>query len=414
MTSHDDSAGHELTAGDELGREYVVLGLGVGRLQEGVVDAYYGPPELAAEAESRAADATQLAAAATRLRERAAADPDPERTLWLDRQLVALETVARRLGGAEMDYVDEVARCFDARPERTPTGQYEAIHGRLDDLLPPGGTLRDRVEARGERLTIPKDRLPAVADWLVAEVRAASDRYFSAPAGEALSVDLVTDKPWGGYNWYDGNLHSRVEINTDLPVRASGLIGLLTHETFPGHHLEHAWKEQRLAREMGRLEATVMLINTPEAFISEGLAEVGGRYVIDDQRWDELFDGICQRAGIDLEDGDSARQRQINKVLDGLDVSADAALMLHAEGRPRAEVLSFMVDVGLRTPERAEKNLEFIDHPLWRTYVFCYRGGEALLTRWCEAAGDMGAQRGRFFRLLSEQLTPSGLAAEIG
>jgi hypothetical protein len=164
---------------------------------------------------------------------------------------------------------------------------------------------------------------------------------------------------------------------------------------------------------MGRLEATVMLINTPEAYISEGLAEVGGHYVIDDARWDALFEGICRRAGIDVEDGGAARQRHINKVLDGLDVSADAALMLHADGRPRAEVLSFMVDVGLRTPERAEKNLEFINHPLWRTYVFCYRGGEALLTRWCEAAGDMDAQRRRFFRLLSEQLTPSGLADEI-
>jgi hypothetical protein len=398
---------------DELARQYLLVALGVGRLQEGIVDGYYGPPELAAQAESRAADAAMLAADAAGLREVAAADPDPQRALWLDRQLIALETLARRLAGEEMDYLEEVARCFDARPARTPMEQYEAIHRTLDGLLPPGGSLRDRVEARGERLTIPSERLPAVADWLVAEVRRDSDRYFSAPAGEALSVDLVRDKPWSGYNWYDGNLHSRVEINVDLPVRASGLIGLLTHETFPGHHLEHAWKEQRLLREMGRLEASVLLINTPEAFISEGLAEVGGKYSVDEGRWEELFAGICERAGIELEDGEPARQRAINKVLNELDVSADSALMLHAEGLPRADVLAFMVDVGLRTPERAEKGLEFIDHPLWRTYVFCYGGGEALLTRWCEAAGDMDAQRARFFRLLSEQLTPSGLAADI-
>ena len=52
-------------------------------------------------------------------------------------------------------------------------------------------------------------------------------------------------------------------------------------------------------------------------------------------------------------------------------------------------------------------------HPLWRTYIFCYAGGEQLLTRWIEAAGDIDAQRQRFTRLLTEQLTPSGIAAEL-
>ena len=286
---------------DDLGRDYVLLALGVGRLQEGIVDSYYGPPELAAEAEARAAGATQLAGEAGRLRELAAADPAPQRGLWLDRQLVALETLARRLAGEELDYIDEVERCFDARPVATPSAEYEAVHRTLDQLLPAGPSLRERVDERGRQLTIPTDRVREIADWLVGEIRSDSDGHFRAPAGESLSVELVTNEPWGGYNWYDGNLHSRVQINTDLPVRASSLIGLLTHETFPGHHLEHTSKEQRLARDQGRVEATVMLINTPEAFISEGLAEVGGRYVIDDERWDELFEGICKRAGIELD-----------------------------------------------------------------------------------------------------------------
>jgi hypothetical protein len=157
-----------------------------------------------------------------------------------------------------------------------------------------------------------------------------------------------------------------------------------------------------------------MLINTPEAYVSEGLAEVGGRYIVDDERWDELFEGICERAGIELGNGDAARHRRISDALNGLRaVSGDAALMLHHERRSLAEVQAFEEEVGLLTPERAEKSLEFISHPLWRTYVFCYAGGEDLLTAWCRAAGDIDAQRARFYRLLSEQLTPSGLAAEL-
>jgi hypothetical protein len=52
-------------------------------------------------------------------------------------------------------------------------------------------------------------------------------------------------------------------------------------------------------------------------------------------------------------------------------------------------------------------------HPLWRTYSFCYAGGEQLLTKWIEAADGVTAQRERFTRLLTEQLTPSGIAEEL-
>ena len=94
-------------------------------------------------------------------------------------------------------------------------------------------------------------------------------------------------------------------------------------------------------------------------------------------------------------------------------VGGDAAMLLYADGRSREEVKRFLVDDGLSTQTRAEKSLEFIEHPLWRTYVFCYAGGEQLLTEWCRAAGDEDAQRARFFRLLTEQLTPSGIAEEM-
>ena len=192
------------------------------------------------------------------------------------------------------------------------------------------------------------------------------------------------------------------------------MISLVTHEAFPGHHLEHAWKETRLVIEQDRAEASIQLINTPEAYVSEGLAEVGGRYVVDDARWMELFGVICERAGIPSDEADPATEWQVSRTLRGLRaVSADAALMLHADGRPRDEVVEFLERHGLLSRVRAEKSYEFIDHPLWRTYVFCYSGGERLLAEWCAVAGDLAAQRGRFLRLLTEQLTPSAIAAEL-
>ncbi len=397
---------------EDLARDYLLLALSIGQLEEGIVDAYYGPPELREEAEARGVSAERLAVEAADLRRRASSEPDAQRALWLDRQLIALETLAARLAGAEPPYLDEVERCFDARPDATPAGTYEAARAELDELLPPGADLRRRLDERNERLTVPAARLPAVIDWLMAEVRRDCAARFPLPAGESLSVSMVRHKPWSAYNWYDGNLSSRIEFNTDLPARATELISLITHEAFPGHHVEHAWKETRLVREQGRAEASVQLINTPEAYVSEGLAEVGGNYVVDEDRWPELLAGICARSGIDGVEAE--REWRIGRTLRTLRAaSADAALLLHVERRPPEEVLRFLEEECLRSRPQAEKNLEFIGHPLWRTYVFCYSGGERLVSRWCEAAGDLDAQRRRFFRLLTEQLTPSGIAAEL-
>jgi hypothetical protein len=399
---------------DGLARDYLRLALAAGTHYDGIVDAYYGPPELREEAEADAGTPETVAHAAATMRGRLTGTVEPGRRRWLHGQLVALETMMRRLAGEQIAYLEEVERCFDAPPAATPEEEYDEAHRRLDELLPAGDDLRARLEQRGRRLTVPVEHLPVIIDWLVAEIRAESARHFPLPVGESLAVSLVSGQPWSGYNWYDGDLRSRVEVNTDLPVRAGGLGGLITHECFPGHHLEHAWKEQRLYREQGRGEVGVQLINTPEAYISEGLGELGGRLLIGPARWQELFAEICDRSGIELEPDEPARQWQVEEAVHRMRGSGgDASLMLHAEGRPESEVVDFLERRALLSRERAAKLLEFIGHPLWRTYVFCYAGGERLLTEWCLAAGDEQAQRQRFFRLLIEQITPGQVRAEM-
>jgi hypothetical protein len=86
--------------------------------------------------------------------------------------------------------------------------------------------------------------------------------------------------------------------------------------------------------------------------------------------------------------------------------------MRHADGRSHDEVLAYLVDVGRFAPAVAAKRLEFIEHPLWRTYVFVYAEGEALLERWLATASE-GERALRFARLLHEQLTPGAIEAEI-
>jgi hypothetical protein len=398
---------------DDLAREYLLTALAAGRLQEGVVDAYYGPVELTEVAARRDIGAAELARRAQELRERVAIEATGQRAAWLTAQLVALETILRRLAGEEIDYLDEVELCFQTAPTLTPAADYARVRAELAALLPAGRDLRSRLAQRDESLAIPRERLAEVVEFALADIGARCRRFFPQPTGESLSVSLVSDEPWAAYNWYDGDLHSRIEINTDLPVRVTSLAGLLTHEAYPGHHLEHTWKEQRLVREQGRAEASVQLINTPEALISEGLAELGKQYVLDEGEWQELLLALALRAGIDMSPQRARDEWQIDRALHGLRASGgDAALLLHVEHRPADEIRRWLESEALRTEEQSAKDLEFISHPLWRAYVFCYAGGEALLEAWCSSAGDLAAQRERFFRLLTEQLTPSAVRAE--
>ena len=65
------------------------------------------------------------------------------------------------------------------------------------------------------------------------------------------------------------------------------------------------------------------------------------------------------------------------------------------------------------SPVRAEKRLSFIEHPLWRTYIFVYSEGEGLLAAWLDLV-PRAEQAQRFGRLLHEQVTPRAILDELG
>jgi hypothetical protein len=406
---------------DPIARDYLLLALRLGQAIPGLVDGYFGPADLKARVDLEQLRApARLAADAAELADRIEGEvADPARRDWLGLQVAALETHAQVLAGRGLPYVELVSRCFATEPVPRGEAPFVAAAAELDELLPGTGRLSDRLAEWDARLVIPADRLKPVVDWLVASLRARAEPVFGIPAGETVRVALVTGQPWSGYAWYDGGLRSRVDINVDLPIRAPELVTTLAHETYAGHHLEHAWKEAEDVERRGHLEASVLLINTPECLISEGLAEVGSRFLVPPADEEDLLLELLSRAGLavaadPVEARDVARRavalRTPRSGLRAADI--DAALMLHADGADRAVVRSWLERVALLSPERAAKKLGFLDHPLWRTYAVVYGEGVALLDRWLGAVPDDALRR--FRRLLVEPLTPPAIRAEIG
>ncbi len=410
-----------MIAPDPIARDYLLLALRLDRLVPGLVDGFFGPAELKAEVDAEAPwTPARLREAAGELRGRVADQvAEPDRRRWLSAQLVALETQARALDGDALPYLEHVRACFDFAPERIDESVFAAAAADLARLLPGEGSLAERTAAWDTRFTIPPDRLASVIEALLPGFRDRARSLFGLPDGEHLTVTLVRDKPWSGYNWYDGGLRSRVEINTDLPTRAADLLSVLPHETYPGHHLEHAWHEAHLVEEAGRLEASVLCINAPECLLSEGLADLGRRFAVPAADEADLLVEIYRLAGLD-EARDSAAARAAANVQIAITraahllggVRGNAALLRHADGATREEVLAYLERYLLTTAERAAKRLEFIEHPLWRTYVFVYFEGERLLSRWLERV-PAAEQPARFRRLLAEQLTPGAIVDEL-
>jgi hypothetical protein len=405
---------------DPIASDYLLLGLRLDQHVPGLIDSYYGPASLKAqvEIESKRSPAA-LRDDASSLRARVAEEIEaPDRRTWLTAQLVALETQTSVLAGDPVRYEEHVARAFDFEPRRVPEVVLDSAAARVDELLPGEGDIAGRLEAWDADVEVPAERLAAAVDWLVERFRARSAELFGIPTGERIRIELVRNQPWSAYAWYDGGLLSRIDVNTDLPTRVPDLAHTVAHETYPGHHLEHASKDLELV-ERGRVESSILLINTPECLISEGLADLGVEFAFPPDERPRVLEDLFELAGLAWA-ADPVRRRDtaeraaaLMEPRETLRTSrVNAALMLHADGAPREEALDYLVRTGRYTPATAEKRLEFLEHPLWRTYIFVYSEGEALLRRWVHAVSDAD-RPARFARLLHEQLTPGAILADL-
>jgi hypothetical protein len=396
---------------DNIAERYVRLGLALEAHLPGYVDAYYGPPAWRSEVEAGgprpvaglAAEADDLARAI------AAAEMDAQRRDFLARQVRAMQCSLAALQGETFSLAEEAERLYDITPAWTDEAIFGEAHRALAELLPPGDSLAERMAARRKALEIPVEQVKALLGEITAELRRRTQARFPLPDDEAFEVQFVKDQPWGGYNWYLGGCRSRIDINTDLPLRIAHLTGLLAHEGYPGHHTELANKELRLARGRGWIEHTIALINSPSCVIAEGIATRALEVLMGEEAriaWQaELF----RRAG--YAHLDARREHAIDEATRGLEgISGNAAFLLHDRGASDDEVVAYIQRWRLATAEEARKSLSFLKAPRNRAYIFTYHYGGALLDALFSAKRDRDAW---FTRLLTEPVTPGQIRGWI-
>ncbi len=373
---------------------YILLGLRLGRHVDGIVDSYYGPDELKQEADE--------------------GDPVPPAELvaegyallaeledgWLRDLAQGLATYARVVAGEAISYSDEVEACYGVRPERSDTRDYEAVHERLEELLPGEGTLTERREDWREANLMPREKLLPVLNDVLAELRVCTASLFGLPEGEELFVEEVMDEPWWAFNYYLGGLRSRVVINVDSPTTFDDVLELAAHEGYPGHHTERSSKEVALVRERGQLEETINMVPTPQSVLAEGIAETAPEILGEEAR--EAVLAVLRRHGIEH---DAERSRAIRDAFKPLRaLGLDAALMVHEDGASVAEAEAYLMRWGVMAEERARQSVRFVTDPTWRAYVITYSAGGDLVRAYS------GGDPAKFKRLLTENVRVSDLA----
>jgi hypothetical protein len=233
------------------------------------------------------------------------------------------------------------------------------------------------------------------------------------PPGESFTVEYVQDKPWGGYNWYQGSYRSVIQVNTDLPAFIDRAVTLACHEGYPGHHVYNSLLEQHLARERNWVEYQVYALYSPQSLIAEGSAEYGIQLA---------FPSMAERAAFEkeklfplagLDPAQAALFYKVAEAAKRLRYSVnEAARGRLDDGWDVERTKQFLMRYALASPVRAEASLRGIDK--YKSYVINYTLGEDIVARYVEEVGGPSPE-GRwkvFADLLASPRLPSDLEVQ--
>ena len=389
---------------DSFGQAYLRLTLEIDKHIDGYIDAYLGPAEL--KAEVKAGEKRPAAALLDDLAQLQATIPtaDPARHAFLTAELRAIECTLDILNGQPPSYLDEIRRIYDINPILTDEAEYAAAHRELDTLLPGSGTLAERIEADRKRFEIPVERAMPLLQMTLAECRGRTAQLVELVEGEAIELRLTQDQPWGAYNWFLGNAQSLVEFNTDLPTSALGLLNTMAHEGYPGHHTEHQLKEKHVLRGKGYAEYASFLLHSPTAVIAEGIATTAQEIIFPgDTAHQYNAEILLPSAGIHgVSAEELSRKSHASRAL--RTVSNNAAILYHTGQLNQAQTIEYIQTHALASERRAQQSFRFLSNPLFRSYLFTYTEGYALID---QATADKTAL---FKRLLTEPILPSQLS----
>jgi len=399
---------------DQLAGEYLFLELSMGTHDQNHVDAYFGPDSIKSNAveaqltlDTIQERSAQLSAALEDINT-ASDDMLKVRVAGLLARLRALDARIAINKGEFVNFDEESLRLFGSQAPHHDAAHFTAIVEQVGALLPGDQPLSERVEAFNNQFAIPPQNLATVFEAAMAECRQRTLQHIDLPEGESFTIEYVTDKPWSGYNWYQGDARSLIQVNTDLPIYISRAVDLGCHEGYPGHHTFNALLEKNILKAKGWTEWSLYPLFSPQSLIAEG----SGNYGIDlafpgEERVQFEKDVLFPLAGLDASKAD--QYYRLGALLAQLNYAGNEAARRYLNGEAsREEAIDWLKTYALSSDARAEQRTRFMD--AYRSYVINYNHGKDMVADYVERDGANEAERwARFEALLSSPMLPADL-----
>jgi len=404
---------------DHLAIEYVKIGLEIGQQDADFVDAYYGPDSLKSEIveyvvfpkEEFLTKITNLQSSISEFIDNEKDETNSKRATYIKAQLNAYAERVRIVAGETSDFDKESMALFGVEAPHYETSHFEEALQKLDAFLPGEGTFQDRYQNLSKLFVIPVEKLDTVMKAAIAEARKRTHEHYPIPENEGFSLEFVTDKAWSGYNWYQGNFTSLIQINTDFPISIERVIDVGSHESYPGHHVFNMLLEENLYNKQGLIETSIYPLFSPQSLIAEGSANYG---------IDVAFPGeekaifakqiLLPLAGLDTT-GISNYFRALEIVSELNYAGNEVARGILNGTMTDDEGIEYLMKYGFYSPEKAKQRIAFTRK--YRSYVINYNYGKDLVQNYIEKRGGTAGNSQKrwhlFGELLSNQLLPIDL-----
>ncbi len=400
---------------NDIAERYVKLVLALGQHDRDYVDAYYGPPEWKQQAEQAKAPLDELAGTARTLVETVRKEPVPSAEMeslrhdYLERQLSAVNARIRVLKGERLTFDEESKALYDAVAPTLPESHFQKILDQLEKAFPGSGPLVSRYDEFRRRFMIPREKLDAVFKAAIQGCRERTRAHVQLPASERFTIEYVTNKSWSGYNWYQGNLQSLIQVNTDLPVYIDRAVDLACHEGYPGHHVYNVLLEKHLVRDRGWVEFSVYPLFSPQSLVAEGTANYGIEVAFSGPER-IAFERSVLFPAAGLDPAGAEEYYRVQALVDQLSYAGNEAARRYLNGViDRAAAAAWLERYALMPKDRAEQRVRFFDQ--YRSYVINYNLGKDLVRRFVEKRAGPNATSARrweeFEKLLSSPRLPS-------
>ncbi|MDT0595252.1 hypothetical protein [Glaciecola petra] len=405
---------------DSIAESYVKLVLEVGLYDKDVVDAYYGPEEWrpaklkedAVFPHQRLLTRVSELSAQIALVDISGNTPlQQARHNMLVKQLTAIGAKINIIAGNNYSFDEEALLLYDAKPPSFEWSHFDQLLAELDAKVPGDGPLTQRYNTYRKAFEIPEDKLEKVFQTAIKEARVRTKKYIELPANENFVLEFVKDKPWGGYNYYQGNAQSLIQVNTDFPIPIQRVIDLAAHEGYPGHHVYNLLLEQDLVNEKGWIEFSILPLFSPQAFIAEGTANYGIDIAFPgDKRINYEKDVLFPLAGLNPEDADL--YYEILALVGKLNYASNEIARAYLNGvHTREETKALVIKYTMRSPEHAESFFSFVDS--YRSYVINYNMGKDTVAAYMERQGAIADNPERRWQVFTDLLNSPNTASSI-